>query len=192
MAEVLVIKGSTRAGGNTDVLADAAAEGAAATGHEVTMLTLREHHFSGCIHCGGCTRDGRCHVTDAMQDIFKLLDRADHVVLAAPMFFMSLPWNVKAMIDRCQMYWARQYVLKQASGRVHPGGNCLALLVGGTDFKTLFDAPTLVLRAWCHSLEMKLHLGLTLRKIDAKGDVAKHTEFLSEARELGGRIAELG
>ena len=189
MADVLIIKGSTRAKGNTDALADAAAEGAASAGHRVTTLVLREHRFSGCIACGGCSRDGFCHVKDAMQDIFTLLDAAEHVVLAAPMFFMSLPWCVKSMIDRCQVYWARKYVLKTGSGRAHPGGNCLALLLGGTDYRTLFDAPRIVLGAWTSIIEMTLHLGLTLRKIDAKGDIEKHPDALGRARDLGARIA---
>ena len=191
MADVLAIKGSPRAHGNTDALVDAAVEGARAAGHDVATLVLREHRYSGCIACGGCSTDGRCHVNDAMQQIFPLLERNEHVLLGAPMFFMSLPWLVKAMIDRCQVFWARKFVLKTGSGRGAPGGNLLALLAGGTDFKTLFDAPTLVLRAWCASMELKLHLGLTLRKIDLKGDIEKHPDALTRARELAKDIAGL-
>ena len=101
MAEVLAIKGSPRAGGNTDALVDEAVQGAFEMGHHVTTLALREHQFSGCVHCGGCTRDGVCHVKDAMQEVFGMLDRSEHVILGAPMFFMDVPWKVKAMIDRC-------------------------------------------------------------------------------------------
>jgi len=191
MAEVLVVKGSPRAKGNTDLVADAAAAGAAEAGHHVTILVLRDLRFSGCIACGGCSRDGACHVNDAMQDVFTLLDASEHIILAAPMFFMSLPWCVKSMIDRCQVYWARKYVLKTDSGRAKPGGNCLALLLGGTGFQTLFDAARIVLAAWTSIMDLKLHLGLTLRKIDAKGDVAKHPDALARARELGARIATL-
>ena len=99
MAEVLAIKGSPRAGGNTDTLVDAAVKGATEGGHIVTSLVLRDYTFSGCISCGGCSRDGVCHVKDDMQEIFPLLERTEHIILGAPMFFMSLPWLVKAMID---------------------------------------------------------------------------------------------
>jgi len=191
MADVLAIKGSPRARGNTDTLVDAALKGAHAAGHSVTTLVLRDYRYSGCIACGGCSRDGVCHVNDAMQQIFPLLEQNEHIILGAPMFFMSLPWLVKGMIDRCQVFWARRFVLKRGSGRTRPGGNLLALLVGGTDFKTLFDAPKIVLRAWCASMDLKLHLGLTLRKIDLKGDIDKHPDALAEAQELGRNIAAL-
>ena len=126
-----------------------------------------------------------------MQQIFPLLEQNEHVILGAPMFFMDLPWLVKAMIDRCQVFWARKFALKTGSGRAVPGGNLLALLAGGTDFKTLFDAPRIVLRAWCASMELKSHLGLTLRNIDLKGDVQKHPDALARAEELGGSLADL-
>ena len=191
MAQILAIKGSPRAGGNTDQLVDEAAKGAGAAGHRVTMLVLREHQFSGCVNCGGCTRDGVCHVQDAMQDMFGLLERSEHVILGAPMFFMSLPWKTKAMIDRCQVYWARKYLLKRDTGRREPGGNLVAILVGGTKYKTLFDSSRLILRAWCASMELKLHMGLMLRGIDRPDDILKHPDALTRARELGGNIAHL-
>lgn len=190
MAEVLAIKGSPRAGGNTDALVDEAVQGAFEMGHHVTTLALREHQFSGCVHCGGCTRDGVCHVKDAMQEVFGMLDRSEHVILGAPMFFMDVPWKVKAMIDRCQLYWARRFVLKTDSGRQHPGGNFLALLVGGTEYKTLFDAPRLVLGAWCVTMELELQMGLTLRKIDHKKAIQEHPEALVRARELGRTVGD--
>jgi len=191
MAEVLAIKGSPRAKGNTDTLVDEAAGGALDAGHNVTTLVLRKLDYRGCVNCGGCNTDGVCHVTDAMHAVFGLLDAHEHIILGAPMFFMSLPWLVKSMIDRGQVYWARKFVLKTGTGRAKPGGNLLALLVGGTDFKTLFDSPAIVLRAWCVALELKLHMGLTLRGIDRVGDIRKHPDALAKARELGARIAEL-
>jgi multimeric flavodoxin WrbA len=191
MADVLAIQGSPRAGGNSDTLVDEAVKGAGEAGHRVTTLALREHEFSGCVSCGGCRRDGLCHVKDAMQNLFTLLERNEHVILGAPMFFMDVPWKVKAMIDRCQVYWARKFILKADSGRRHPGGNLLALLVGGTHFKTLFDAPRIVLRAWCATVDLKLHVGLALRGIDHKGDISRHPDALARARELGRTIAEL-
>ncbi len=189
MAVVLAIKCSPRAGGNTDLLLDEAAAGAREAGHDVEVVTLRELDYSGCTNCGGCSRVGRCHVQDAMQDIFKGLDRAEHILFASPMFFMDVTWKAKAMIDRCQLYWARKYVLKTGSGRAKPGGNLVALLIGGTNFKTLFDAPTLVLTSWASVLEMNLRIGLTLRKIDAKGAILKHPDALAQAREIGRGIA---
>lgn len=191
MADVLAIKGSPRAGGNTDTIVDEAVRGAVEAGHNVTTLVLRDHRFAGCINCGACGVDGICHVADAMQELYPLLDANEHVILGAPMFFMGLPWLVKSMLDRCQCYWARKYLLKRGTGRACPGGNLLALLVGGTRFKTLFDAPTIVLRAWCAVMELELHVGLALREIDRAGDVNRRSDALARAGELGKSIAVL-
>ena len=188
MSDVLAIKGSPRANGNTDLLVDAAAKGASEAGHRVTVIKPREMDFVGCVACGGCHRDGTCHVKDAMQDIFALLDGSRHIIVGSPVFFMGIPWKLKGLIDRCQLYWARKFVLHVPSGRRSPGGNILPLMVGGTDYRTLFDASTLVLRSWAATLEMKLMPGLALRNIDAKGEILKHPDLLSQATEMGRKI----
>jgi multimeric flavodoxin WrbA len=190
MSLVLAFKCSPRAGGNSDILVDEAAAGAREAGHEVSVLTLRELEYSGCLNCGGCVKTGKCHVPDDMRRIFAEIDRAEHILFGSPMFFMDVTWKAKAMIDRCQVYWARKFVLKTGSGRATPGGNLAALLVGGTQFKTLFDAPRLVLGSWAATLDVKLRLALTLRGIDEKGAVLKHPDSLARAREIGLGIAE--
>ena len=188
--KILGIAGSPRRNGNTDILLAELLKGAVSKGADVQTIYLNKLKITPCEHCDACLKTGKCRIQDDMQQIYNELEQADVIVLASPVQFSGPPALVKAMIDRCQLYWARRFVLKTDSGRQHPGGNFLALLVGGTEYKTLFDAPRLVLGAWCVTMELELQMGLTLRKIDHKKAIQEHPEALVRARELGRTVGD--
>ncbi len=118
--KVLALAGSPRRDGNTDLLLAKAIEGATNGNTEVIKLILSALCIAPCRHCDGCLPTGRCIVEDDAQKVHQLLREANRIILASPIFFMSVTAQTKAMIDRCQALWARKYVLKQSppdSGR---------------------------------------------------------------------------
>jgi len=68
-------------------------------------------HIIPCTVCGSCQTSGECPVPDDMQTLYPLLECADIVVFGIPVYFNSVPGPVKIMIDRCQPYYYRKYVL---------------------------------------------------------------------------------
>jgi multimeric flavodoxin WrbA len=46
---------------------------------------------------------------DPMDDLIRLFDRADALVLASPVYFYGFPAQTKAVIDRCQPLWKDPY-----------------------------------------------------------------------------------
>lgn len=58
---ILVVTGSPRKGGNTEILADAFAQAAKESGHEVTVRKLSRLKVGPCLACEYCfTHDGVC------------------------------------------------------------------------------------------------------------------------------------
>ena len=74
MGRIVVLAGSVRKGGNTDLLAQAFAEGAGKH-HEVEIISVADHEVHPCIGCNSCfTREGhRCFREDDMQQIYDRL-----------------------------------------------------------------------------------------------------------------------
>ena len=99
--KVLIISSSPRKGGNSDVLCDQFARGAAEAGHEVEKVNLREKKLSPCRACYGCMEQHVCVIKDDMAEIFPKLVAADVIVLASPVYFYSLCSQMKMLIDRC-------------------------------------------------------------------------------------------
>ena len=187
---IIGFAGSPRRGGNTDLLLDAVLEGACEVGATAQKFVLRDLDIHPCRHCGGCERTaGNCVVEDDMQTLYEPLRSADRIVVASPMFFMSLTAQTKAMIDRCQPFWVRKYVLGQpVAESIHERAG-LFVGLGGTKFKTLFDSSRIILRSWFAVLEVPQWHELTYREIDRKGQIADHPTALHDAREAGQRLA---
>ena len=79
-----------------------------------------------------------------MQEIYKKVDEADNIILAAPMYFHSVPGPMKVLIDRLQVYWAGHLRNDMPEGFVKKGA---ILMVGGAPaFENQFLAGEIVMK----------------------------------------------
>ena len=188
--KIVGIAGSPRKGGNTDLLFEQVMSGAQDAGGEINNIYLRDLHINPCRHCDGCLKNGTCVVNDDMQPILKYLRSADRLVLASPIFFMSISAQMKAMIDRCQSLWAMKFVLKQ-SIPTNLGGERKGLFVavGGTSYPNLFQPSFVIIKSLFSVIDVKLVGDLTFRGIDEKGEIIQHPTALNDAYLLGKSLA---
>ena len=187
--KVLGIMGSPRIKGNTDLLLDEALRGAQSQGAEVEKLVVDKLNIAPCREYYRCLKDGNCAIRDDMDDIYpKLLD-ADRVIVASPIFFYGLTSQVKALIDRSQAIWARKYVLKQ--NLPDSGRKGAFIAVGATRGEKLFDGSILTVKYFFKTIGVKYVDELLIPGVDKKGEVKEHPTALSDALELGRRLAQI-
>jgi len=188
---VLGIMGSPRLRGNSDLLLDAALQGAEAEGAECRKVVLEKLNIHPCRHCDGCTRtEGQCVVRDDMQTLYEPLRTADRVIIAAPTFFMSLSAQTKIMIDRCQPFWVLKYLVQAPVAQSEHPRKGLYLGVGGCDLKTLFDSARIILRSFFAIAELPEWDMLTFAPVEHRGEIAQHPTALKEAEQAGRRLAK--
>jgi len=187
--KVLGIMGSPRIKGNTDLLLDEALRGAQSQGAEVEKLVADKLNIAPCREYSRCLKDGNCAIRDDMDDIYpKLLD-ADRVIVASPIFFYGLTSQVKALIDRSQAIWARKYVLKQ--NLPDSGRKGAFIAVGATRGEKLFDGSILTVKYFFKTIGVKYVDELLIPGVDKKGEIKEHPTALSDALELGRRLAQI-
>ncbi len=187
---ILGIMGSPRLGGNTDLLLDAALNGARSAGAEVEKTVVDKLNISPCREHYGCLQDGNCVIRDDMDALYaKLLD-ADAIIVASPMFFYGITAQLKALIDRCQALWSRKHVLKQTWPGAGRKGAFIA--VGATRGETLFDGSKATVKYFFKTIGVEYAEELLIRGVDQKGDIQKHPSALKDAFELGQRLARKG
>ena len=179
--------GSPRIGSNTDTLLDEALRGAESQGAETEKIIVDRLKITPCHEYYGCLRDGNCVIRDDMDGIYPRLLEADIVIVASPMFFYSVTAQVKALIDRCQALWARKYVLKQSPPNSARKGAFIA--VGATKGKQLFDGSILIVRYFFQAIGVKYADELLVRGVDKRDEIKEHPTALSDAFELGKRLA---
>ncbi|MCX5866349.1 MAG: flavodoxin family protein [Proteobacteria bacterium] len=184
---VLGIYGSPRAGGNSDLLLDAALKGAHSAGARVDRIYIRDLKMEGCRECGGCDRTGECVVNDDMQNIYPLLYKAAAIFLASPVFFYGFPGGLKALIDRAQARWAGNKL--KPGGRTPDRGAGYLLAVGATRGKNLFAGMELTARYFFNALDLKYGGGLMIREAEDRNAVQNRPEWLDQAFLLGKQAA---
>ncbi len=100
--KILILNGSPRPKGNTKQMIDAFCEGLRSAGHEFEVLDLCRLNIRGCLACEYCHArgHGQCVQKDDMQRVYPLLEGADMLVLASPIYYHGLTGQMKCCIDR--------------------------------------------------------------------------------------------
>ena len=106
MKNVLILSGSPRKGGNSDLLCSEFMRGAQESGNEVQKIFVRSKKIAPCSACYYC-RDhgGKCALNDDMSEILDAMQAADVIVMASPVYFFSIDAQMKIIIDRSLARW---------------------------------------------------------------------------------------
>lgn len=106
MKKVLILSGSPRKGGNSDILCDEFAKGALAAGNEVEKIFVCDKKIHPCTGCYFCREHGgKCAFNDDMGEILQKIIDCDALVLSSPVYFYSICAQLKAVIDRTVARW---------------------------------------------------------------------------------------
>ncbi len=126
--KILILSGSPRKGGNSDLLCDEFLKGAKEAGHEVEKIRVAEKNVGYCKACYYCVKSGgtcaanvvrsplpqcyycvksggTCAIKDDMIEILQKMIDADVLVLASPVYFYSIDAQLKAVLDRTVARW---------------------------------------------------------------------------------------
>jgi multimeric flavodoxin WrbA len=190
--KILGICGSPRRGGNTEVLLKEALKGAHEAGVEVEEIFLRDKTISPCLEIYGCKKDGRCVIKDDFQEVAEKMVQADALILASPIFFYTVSAHTKMLMDRCQSFWVKRYLLKRPIAPDKSRRKGVFISVGATRGKRLFEGVTLTVRYFFDALDIDLSDTLLVRGVDGKGEILDHPEEIRTAYELGRKLARGG
>lgn len=194
MITVLGLAGSPRHNGNTELLLDKALAGAASLGGQIEKVALAEREIYPCRHCDGCIQTGLCIIKDDMQYLHSKLKSADRLILATPIFFMSVTAQTKIVIDRCQALWVEKYLLNIRRTLASDGSRRrgLFLSTGGLRRTDLFDPAKATVKAFFATCDVAYDDELLLPGIDSKGAIKEHPTALQDAFNAGRRLITSG
>lgn len=99
--KVVILNGSPHKQGNTKVMAEEFARGATEAGHEAQIVDLAGKKVAGCLGCYHCfKKPGECAQKDDMGELLAVLDTADLVAFASPIYWFDITAQLKTVIDR--------------------------------------------------------------------------------------------
>lgn len=99
--KIVVITGSPRKKGNSFAMTDAFIQAAEAKGHTVTRFDAAMLKIGGCHACETCYQTGKaCSFDDDFNTIAPAILEADTVVFTTPVYWYSIPAQIKGVIDK--------------------------------------------------------------------------------------------
>lgn len=108
--KILAVSASPRKGANTDLLLDIALEEAGLTpGITTETIFLRDYKIEFCKGCFACCQEGAAKydkacpiINDDMNLLADKLAECDALLIAAPVYFGSVPGQLKTFMDRTE------------------------------------------------------------------------------------------
>lgn len=99
--KIVVITGSPRKKGNSFAMTEAFIQAAKAKGHTVTRFDAALEQVGGCRACETCFKTGKaCSFDDSFNTIAPAILEADAVVFSMPVYWYSIPAQIKGVLDR--------------------------------------------------------------------------------------------
>lgn len=184
--KVLVLLGSPRKKGNSALLAEKIAEGAASEGASVETVFLQDLEIRTCKSCYACQTPGSkgCAIDDDMQKLYPLMLEADAWVLASPVYWFTMSAQLKLWMDRCFAFPA--YAEDPFSGR----RIAVAMAYGGED---PFDSGCVnALRTFqdAYAYTGSKLVGFVYGSAMKAGEIKKNKPLMEAAVELGKKLVK--
>lgn len=172
---VLILSGSPRKGGNSDLLCDRFMEGAKEAGNEVEKIFVADKQIGYCRACYYCKHhQGTCCIKDDMAEILAKMLAADVIVLASPVYFYSISAQMKTVIDRTVARWLE-----------FSGKEFYYIMTAAEDSDTVMDGTLACMRGLAECLEGSVERGIIYGKgVYEKGEIKQHPA-MQEAYKAG-------
>jgi len=179
MKKVLILSGSPRKGGNSDVLCDQFAKGALDAGNEVEKIRVAEKKVAPCTGCYFCRNSGgRCALNDDMADILQKIIDCDVLVLSSPVYFYSICAQLKAVIDRTVARWTEI-----------AGKDLYYIATAAEDDEDTLDITLSCFHGFAMCIDGYEEKGTLYGKgVADKGDVLQRPELMQIAYEMGNSV----
>ncbi len=133
MKRVLVLQGSPKPKGHTARMAETFLQPFVQAGISVEVFDSYGEMLRPCMACGWCASHEECAIHDSGDRLDRLLRECDLLVVASPVYNLSFPAPLKAVLDRFQRYFEARFSLgkkpaiekhRKAVLLVSAGANC--------------------------------------------------------------------
>ena len=176
--KIVVITGSPRKNGNSFAMTDAFIQAAEARGHTITRFDAAMKKVGGCRACETCFKTGKaCSFDDDFNRIAPAILEADAVVFTMPVYWYSIPAQIKGVIDRLFSF--------VVGGKDISGKECAVIACCEEDDLSVMDGVRVPLERSAALMKWKMVGEVLVPGVLNAGDISK-TDGCEQAAALAG------
>ena len=178
--KIVVITGSPRRNGNSFAMTDAFIQAAEANGHEVTRFDAAMKSVGGCRACETCFKSGKaCSFDDDFNTIAPAILDADAVVFTMPVYWYSIPAQLKGVIDKLFSF--------VVGGKDISGKECAMIVCCEEEDLSVMDGVRVPLERSAALMKWKMVGEVLIPGVLNAGDIDK-TDGCKQAAALAGKF----
>lgn len=178
--KIVVITGSPRKNGNSFAMTEAFIKAAEAKGHTVTRFDAAMKNLCGCHACETCYKTGKaCSFDDDFNTLAPAILEADVVVFTMPVYWYSIPAQIKCVIDRLFSF--------VVGGKDISGKNCALITCCEEDDMSVMDGVRVPIERSAALMKWHMVGEVLIPGVLNPGDINK-TDGCNQAVELANKI----
>ena len=178
--KIVVLTGSPRKNGNSFAMTDSFIRAAEEKGHTITRFDAAMMKIGGCHACETCFKTGKaCSFDDDFNIIAPAILDADVIVFTMPVYWYSIPAQIKGVIDR-------MYSLV-VGGKDIAGKACALIACCEEDDLSVLDGVRIPVERTAALNKWKMVGEVLIPGVLNPGDIAK-TDGCRQAAALADRI----
>ena len=178
--KIVVITGSPRKKGNSFAMTEAFIQAAEAKGHTVTRFDAAMKNVGGCHACETCFKSGKaCSFDDDFNEIAPAILDADAVVFSTPVYWYSIPAQIKGVIDKLYSFCV--------AGKEIGGKECAVIACCEEEDMTVLDGVRIPIERSAALLKWHMAGEVLVPGVLNIGDIEK-TDGCAQAAALADRI----
>lgn len=178
--KIVVLTGSPRKNGNSFAMTESFINAAKEKGYEVTRFDTAFMNIGGCHACETCYKSGKaCTYDDDFNNIAPAILESDAVVFTMPVYWYSIPAQIKAAIDKIFSL--------VVGGKDIAGKECALIACCEEDDMTVLDGVRIPVERTAAFNKWKMAGSVLIPGVLNIGDINK-TDGCVKARELADKL----
>lgn len=178
--KIVVITGSPRKEGNSFAMTEAFIKAVEEKGHQVIRFDAAMKKVGGCHACETCFNTGKaCSFDDDFNTIAPAILEADAVVFTMPVYWYSIPAQIKGVIDKLFSFCV--------AGKEVSGKECALITCCEEDDLSVMDGVRIPIERSAALLKWKMVGEVLVSGVLAVGDIIK-TDGCQQAAALADKF----
>ncbi len=178
MKNIVVVSSTPRNNGNSDVLANEFVRGAKEAGHNVTKVDIRKMSLNFCKGCFYCRTHGECVIKDDVNALLSVVQNADVLVFATPIYYYEMSGQLKTFLDRLNPLYDKENKFTDV----------YCIMTAADDDPSAMDKAIGGVQGWIDCFDgVSLKECISAVGLEGTGE-AKTSKYFEQAYEMGKRV----